>query len=208
MSADTMSVKELTGLLWSSGIKKVTDNAATVCLETNTISTPINTVVCCGNAPQACTSNQQQENKMYHDEYDMPETRTETERKADYFQSELASSESKKRQDFRTTYKLDLQTEPLSPKEFIEWIKDGKFTFTKRDLNDDGSWRDPDTYHSFYEPTNYLQWKNPDRDTSGFDTASKTLSDAYKTTERAITAASTGAEMLKALQDFESTTLN
>lgn len=203
MSADTMDVKELTNMLWSAGVKKVTDNGVAVDLENNCF------VSCDKLTPLTCTSNQQQENTMYHEDYEMSDNRTETERKADYFQSELRNAQSRKSSELHESYKLDLQSEPNDPKEMIEWIKDGKFTFAKNRLNDDGSWREPNDYHPRpYGFLNYIQWNNPDRDTAGFDAADKKLDDATRSTERTITAASTGAEMLKALQDFESTTLN
>lgn len=134
---------------------------------------------------------------------------TENERKASYFQNELNNASYPKRDDLREQFKLDLQESPLTPKEFVEWIKAGKFTFTKNELNDDGSWREPNAYHRTYNlAADYIRWNNPDRNVTGYQAAVAKLDLAEKTAERAITAASTPAEMLKVLQDFESTTLN
>lgn len=153
--------------------------------------------------------NQEKNMNLYNDdECICTPTLSENERKISYFQGELCNASYVKRDALTEQYKLNLQDKPLSPKEFVEWIKDGKFTFTKSKLNDDGSWREPECYHSFYEPTNFIHWNNPDRDVTGFQAAQKVLDTATRTAERAITAASTPAEMLKVLQDFESTSIN
>lgn len=149
----------------------------------------------------ACKSNtNNKEDKMYPG---LIET-TETERKANYFQTELNNASYKRRGTLREQFKFDLRASPESPKETTEWIKNGWFTWNKQ-LNDDGSWRNGD-YH--YDNWRYIDWKNPNRDTAGYEDAQEKLDAAEKRTERLITAASTAAEMLKALEDFESTTLN
>lgn len=153
--------------------------------------------------------NKQEKNMFYNDDMELtPTPTTENERKADYFMSELNTAAFQKRGELRETFKLSLQNEPLNPKEYVDWIKAGKFKFSKNQLNDDGTWRDEDAYHRMYNLQSYISWVNPDRDLTGYTAAGTKLETANKNTERAITAASTPAEMLKALQDFESSTFN
>lgn len=185
-------------------------------------SAKVNSLDCCtASIPSACTgplgyqdvppkAPKEKNMRMYNEDMEFvgEAVMTENERKASYFQGELNNASFTKRTALVEQFKLDLQNAPHNPKELVEWIKDGKFSFKKNQLNDDGTWREPDAYHRGYDLIGYLTWNNPDRDVTGCQTAVAKLDLAEKTAERAITAASTPAEMLKVLQDFESTTLN
>lgn len=153
--------------------------------------------------------NKQEKNMFYNDDMELTANpTTENERKATYFMGELNMASYNKREELLETFKMSLQDRPDSPKEYAEWIKAGYFTFAKSNLNDDGSWRDPKGYKSMYDMDRYIVWNNPARDTTGFSAAEDKLETASKNTQWAITAASAPAEMLKALQDFESQTFN
>lgn len=193
-----MTTGELIYLLNKSGVKKLIDADNTiVCLDTLASTQP---------CPQACTS-KEEENKMYYNEnMEMEPTSTENERKAQYFQGELNNSSYRKRTELSTEFNMDAPAAPNSPKDLVQWIKDGWFTFQKNKLNDDGSWRDES--NTYYSPINLILWKNPNRKEEEMVAALDKLDGLAKKTERQINAASTPAEMLKALEEFESTTSN
>lgn len=145
---------------------------------------------------------------MYDNDYMemMPNPTTELERKAEYFQNELRIASFKKRDALEAQFKLNMPKEPNSPKELVQWLKDGWFEFSKR-LNDDGSWRED--YHSTYDMVDrFIIWKNPNRDEAGYNAAIAKLDEVTRKTARQITATSTPAEMLKYLEEFEATTIN
>jgi len=108
---------------------------------------------------------------------------------------------------------MDPPCPPMSPKEYVERIKDGKFEFAKHGLNDDGSWRvdEPDQNNPFavYNVSGYILWVDPDhpKDAEGYTAAEKLMEKALKDAERMI-AVSNPAEGLAALEKFEAETFH
>lgn len=130
--------------------------------------------------------------------HDTPETR-----KTDYLDRVLSSSYHQKRSDLVDKFGMN-PPKPTSPKELVDWVKAGNFTFQKNFLNDDGTWRD-DTVHPWYNSmTDMLVWTDPThpKDEASYDTAVENLDEAYAKALNRV-AVLTPAEGLAALESFE-----
>jgi len=160
---------------------------------------------CCGQAPK------KQEKKMFTtdmDSYDM----NETERQRQFLIQQLYNSFYTMEHELRVQFNLIETMPPKDPKEFVEFIKTGKFKFTKNFLNDDGSFRDAANIPHFYNTyngnyTSFIEWIDPDKvpDPVGLKVADKALEEAKKKAKRLISVG-TPTEGLKALEEFEALT--
>jgi hypothetical protein len=173
------------------------------------IATMKNSLDCCVAVPQAEKACKKQEKKMFN-EYDTYEM-SETERQKNYLSNSLSSAYWTKDAELMEAFNLNGVTPPRSPKEFVEFIKDGKFEFVKNYLNDDGSWRDDVNHPYFYDNniTHYMNWINPDKvpDLEGYRAASKKMNEAKTKADRKIVVGEP-AEGLAALEEFEAATFH
>jgi hypothetical protein len=173
-----------------------------------------NSLDCCTAAvPAPCVGYKEpkkQEKKMYDLDMDYSETNnlTADERKAQFLSQSLQTAASRKRGEAWSAFHMDGTDAPKSPKEFVDFIKEGKFQFSKAFLNDDGTWRDEEDHPYFYSDSmqRFLKWDDPAQrpDKKGWEAASEKIHAATTTAERAIVVG-TPAEGLKALEEFEAT---
>jgi len=174
-----------------------------------TSSSPTNSLDCCVEAvPQTDkVCNKKQEKKMFND-FNENET-TETERQRNYLQDQLMAVFWKKDSVLGEEFNLEGLKPPQSPQEFVNYVKEGKFTFEKNFLNDDGSWREEVGHPWFHSNAfaNYIVWTDPDNlpDQKGYKAAYAKLIEAKAKVERKIVV-STPAEGLVALEEFEAAT--
>lgn len=180
-----------------------------------------NTIDCCKPAsvpvPKLCNESvpkkKQQEKKMY-DLYEAEMTPTITtpdERKANFLACQLDNAVCRKRGELYVAFKMEGTPPPKSPKEFVDYIKAGKFEFAKNYLNDDGSWRDETKTPYWYSNRfmDYVSWNDPEKaaDFAGYEAAVDKVEADQKEVMRTITIG-TPAEGLAALKDFESKTFH
>lgn len=174
-------------------------------------STPTYSLDCCVEAapvPQAQKACKKQEKKMYEfDSYEM----SENERQKNYLSNSLSNSYWNKDADLMREFNLNGVQPPQSPKEFVDFIKDGKFKFVKNGLNDDGTWRD-DENHPYFGSGNiyqFINWIDPDKtpDYEGYREASKKMGEAKTKADRKIVVG-TPADGLAALEEFEAATFH
>lgn len=97
---------------------------------------------------------------------------------------------------------------PKSPKELVERIKAGEFTFEDtRVLTQDGDWSDADDKWGHQSAIEYIVWRTKPIDREGYKAwtvKAKALKQEVEDTIRVLTP----AEGLQALQRFEGTTIN
>lgn len=125
-------------------------------------------------------------------------------RQRNYLESRLYMIVEEKRNAARIQFGISDDKTPKSPQEIIDRIKAGNITISNRwesDVDDEDRYR-------FYEPWSYLRWRNPNtvKDTAGFEAWDKKLVAAREKVFDVIQIASP-ADALKALQDFEATTI-
>lgn len=104
-----------------------------------------------------------------------------------------------KRDELRKTYGLVDDDTPATAKELIARITAGKYVVPEDRLN-----------AVVYEPTRHFTWRDPSvkKDEEGFKVAIEKLQKARTAAEDIIVVMSDETTRLKALQDFESTTIN
>lgn len=172
-------------------------------LETNTLGCCIATIPEEDDAPSL--KKKKQENTM-HVTVNTPTTKNDLETsRVDYLEGALSEAQGRIYSKLSKTFNLEEPDAPRSPKELVERLKEGKFTFKKFGVNDDGSWREPDDFHPTYRIMEFITWFDPAKpaDRAGFNAAYERMSAAFRTAERLIMTAS--PEMgLKALEEFES----
>lgn len=156
--------------------------------------------------PQQPMANNKKGKAMTYD-LDFTDTSTETERTKDYLVGELDSEYCQHGSKIQEKF-LPEQPRPKSPKEFVEFIKDGKFKFSKDFLNDDGTWRDPDVIHWrwWHDPSSFLRWNDPNvvQDKDGWNKSRDKMDESYRSTARKIHVLPP-AEGLDALVKFSET---
>lgn len=101
----------------------------------------------------------------------------------------------------------DSAFEPKTPKEYVERIKAGAFTFTRPDrVTPEGEWTTAVDYiHS--SPSAYISWRTEPADTKGFEAWKDRVLAAKQKVEDTIRVL-TPAEGLTALQAFEDATID
>lgn len=134
--------------------------------------------------PEAnCKANvpcQARKKKMYDN--DFCDNSTENERKQGFLTSQLTSIFWRKTSELETKFNINPPAGPTSPKEFVDRIKTGKFSFDKNYLNDDGTWRDTNNHRYFNSLVQFITWRDPDKpeDAEGFKAAMKEMDKALE----------------------------
>ena len=124
--------------------------------------------------------------------------------KADYLFSRLYAVARDKEYEARKTFHLDEDDHPTSPKELVDRIKAGDILFSKRSVNEDGSWKNEDDCH--YCVWNYIEWRKTPADWKGYNVWEEKLNAARQAAEDTIRVSSP-EDGLKALREFESTVI-
>lgn len=166
---------------------------------------------CCQAAvPQGGNPCKKMEKKMFYNDDCICET-TETERQRQYLTYQLKEIYWVLEADARVKFNMNPVQGPQNPKEYVEFIKEGKFEFPNYYLNKDGSWKENQNHPYFddYSAGNFLIWVDPanPRDEAGYNAAYAKITKAKKDAERTIMV-STPAEGLAALKEFEATTFH
>lgn len=106
---------------------------------------------------------------------------------------------SEKRHDLQKKYGLIDDTDPRTPKDLIDRLASGKFTVSQENMNRD-----------HYSPICLFKWRDPNlkQDYEGFNKAEAALKALRTKAEDIIVVMSDDAARLKALQEFESATVN
>lgn len=124
--------------------------------------------------------------------------------KRDYLRRRLSDSFDTKRVEARVHFKLDVE-EPKSPKEAVERIKAGLFSFNDDYVKDNGEWKNKG--ETWRTAVDYISWRTTEADREGYDAFLETLEPA-KTKAEDVIRVLDPADGLKALQEFESTTFH
>lgn len=101
----------------------------------------------------------------------------------------------------RPTYHMDDDASPSTPADLVQRIKDGKYTFDKKLVNEDGTWK-MDVYEDWYNASAMLRWRTVPADKEGFNAFVKKVRAAERKVEDVIRV-SAPSDGLKALQEFE-----
>lgn len=125
--------------------------------------------------------------------------------KLSYLASRLSSIFCEKSMALSKTYGLEDDDRPTTPKEFVQRIKDGKFTLTKRAE----TMEEENDSFDYYCINDYLRWRDPatKEDKAGYKAALTLMEKAYADTRDTINIA-TPTEGLAALKAFEAQTFS
>lgn len=125
--------------------------------------------------------------------------------KTSYLENELYAVSYAKEKDARKVFYMDADQAPTTPKEYVERIKAGTFTFKDRFTNADGEWLNG--YGGCYTADYAIEWRTVPADKVGYKAALDKVKVAMKDAERTIKIG-TPAEGLAALKAFEAMTIN
>lgn len=153
--------------------------------------------------PEPCkpvnTCKEKKEKKMYNLDIDCEYNSAPNPElvQRDYLVGRLHSANMSKHYEGRKTFNMDPDLAPTTMNDLVQRIKDGKYVI-KEDRGDKFSWN----------PAEQLEWKDPSKkkDEAGFKAFEKLLETATTKAKDQIMI-STTADGLKALQDFESSTI-
>lgn len=135
----------------------------------------------------------QTEKTMFYDMEDSEDN------KLNYLSNRASKVYSQKRDEAMHKYGMLDDDAPSTPRALIDRLASGKFTVTQENM---------DRMH--YCPYNLIKWRDPatKEDQEGFKKADDALKAARTKAEDIIVVMSNDAARLKALQEFESTTIN
>jgi hypothetical protein len=153
------------------------------------------------------------EKTMCYDDFDdcicETNTRTPEQQKAAWLINELDRAFGTKDRELNKTFRMNGAPGPTTLEEFLQRMKDGKYTIEKNYLNDDGTIRKNSNYSMWNGLYTYINWETPETapDHAGYKAASEKLSAAFKDAQRIIQI-DTPMNGLAALKEFESKTFH
>lgn len=168
---------------------------------------PFNSIACiaaqqsvslvdCEKAAYPCYNKVQEEQTEKTMFYDMEDSE---DNKLNYLSERASKVYGQKRDEAMHKYGMLDDDPPNTPRALIDRLASGKFTVTQENMD-----------RSHYNPVNLIKWRDPatKEDQAGFKKADDALKAARTKAEDIIVVMSDDAARLKALQEFESTTIN
>jgi hypothetical protein len=122
-----------------------------------------------------------------------------------HFLNEIRSIFSKKDRELREKFGLDRPKSPKTPKELVEWIKAGEWSYVK---GYDPSSDDEDEWNIYEAPIYGIRWTKVKEDRKGYDKAREILCDEQSKFVNEIWAEVDPANFIKILEKFEKSKLH
>jgi hypothetical protein len=150
-----------------------------------------------------CRPKKRNENMYVEQNMTVKEKTTEDTRR-EHFLSEIICIFNKKNMELREKFGLDVAKHPTSPKELVEWIKSGNYTFIKSYDPDD----DEETWCRYESPMHGFRWTKVKEDRKGYDAARELLDAEHSKFSNEIWAEVEPANFIKILEKFEKSKLH
>lgn len=131
--------------------------------------------------------------------------------KRDFLQTQVWQIKNRKMVEANKHFHIDDDERPLTMKDFLARIKDGKFTVRKEIMDEEADEDGDDEYSMFdaYHPTSHIRWRDPKKpaDKKGLKTVLEKINLAAQKTERELMVLEMD-KALKAVETFESQTFH
>lgn len=141
---------------------------------------------------------------MYVEQNMTVKERTTEDVRRDHFIDELAKIYRKKDTELHEKFGLSRSKSPRTPKELVEWIKAGEYSFVKSYDPDD----EEDTWCYYESPLSGFRWTKVKEDHKGYEAASKLLIDELGKFTNEIWAEVEPSNFIKILEKFEKSKLH
>lgn len=138
---------------------------------------------------------------MYVEQNMTVKEKTTEDVRREHFLDELSIIYSKKVSELREKFGLDIPKSPKTPKELVEWIKAGEYSFIKG--YDPEADDDEDNWCRYEPPYHGIRWTKVKEDRKGYDEAFKALHVELKKFQNEIWAELEPANFIKILDKFE-----